>query len=221
MEPDYFIGLDLGQASDYTALAVLERSVVALDQACPPEPAYSLRHLKRFALGTPYTAIVPSVARLAASPSLEGRCTLVVDQTGVGRPVVDMLRDAPVPARIVPVTITGGNAVTVTEDGSHHVPKKELVTRLQLLLQSRRLKVPRTLREVDILVKELKDFQVRITAAAHETFGTWREGQHDDLVLAVALSGWFAEREPCWGFKAFGFGEKSVIASAPEGVFLS
>jgi hypothetical protein len=32
---------------------------------------------------------------------------------------------------------------------------------------------------------------VRTTAAGHEQFGVWREGQHDDLVFAVALA--------CWG----------------------
>jgi hypothetical protein len=38
------------------------------------------------------------------------------------------------------------------------------------------------------------DFQVKITAAANEVFGVWREGQHDDLVLAVAIAAWLAER---------------------------
>ena len=28
---------------------------------------------------------------------------------------------------------------------------------------------------------------------AHDSYGAWREGQHDDLVLAVALAVWFAE----------------------------
>ena len=39
----------------------------------------------------------------------------------------------------------------------------------------------------------------RIFAAANETFGVWREGQHDDLVLAVALACWWAERCPPLG----------------------
>lgn len=46
-----------------------------------------------FPLGTPYTEIVPAVARLASSEPLRDS-PLVVDQTGVGRPVVDMLRQA-------------------------------------------------------------------------------------------------------------------------------
>ena len=96
---------------------MVERPQATADEAGPSRPAYSLRHLQRFALGTPYTEIVPAVARLASSAPLSGSAVLVVDQTGVGRPVVDMLRRRPDPA-IVPVTITGGQAITVSEDGS-------------------------------------------------------------------------------------------------------
>jgi hypothetical protein len=35
---------------------------------------------------------------------------------------------------------------------------------------------------------------VKITPATNEVFGAWREGQHDDLVLAVAIAVWQAER---------------------------
>jgi hypothetical protein len=212
---DYYVGLDLGQAVDFTALAVLER---------PPgtglEPTYSLRHLRRYPLGTPYTDVVPAVVRLVGSPPLKEHVTLVVDQTGVGRAVVDLLRRE-ADCRLVPVTITAGHQVTVAEDGSRHVPKKELVTGLQLLLQSRRLKIASSLPDADILVRELANFRVKITAAANETFGAWREGQHDDLVLAAALAAWLAEREPPWGPDAFGYGGRTEVAEAPEGVFLS
>src|SRR5262245_36527098 len=119
------------------------------------------------------------------------------------------------------MTITGGQAVTVTEDGLHHVPKKELVTCRQLLLQGRRLKVARILPEADTLVKELQHFEVKVTASAHEVFGTWREGLHDDLVLAVALACWWAERWPPPGESAFGGGDESLFANPPEGVFLT
>jgi len=79
------------------------------------------------------------------------------------------------------------------------VPKKELVTCLQVVMQSRRLRIARGLHEAALLVRELQQFQVKITTAANETFGVWREGQHDDLVLAVALACWWAERCPPLG----------------------
>jgi hypothetical protein len=101
------------------------------------------------------------------------------------------------------------------------VPKKELVTCLQVVMQARRLHIARSLPDAALLVRELQNFQVKITAAANETFGVWREGQHDDLVLAVALACWWAERNPPLHEGMFGGGGESLIANAPEGVFLT
>ena len=134
---EYFVGLDLGQAADYTALAVVERS--PWDGVT--DAIYSLRHLKRYPLGTAYTDIVPDVERLMNTPPLRGAVTLVVDYSGVGRVLVDMLRRSSIESQIVPVTITGGQTVNEKEDGSRTVPKKDLVTSLQVLFQGRRLKV--------------------------------------------------------------------------------
>jgi hypothetical protein len=75
--------------------------------------------------------------------------------------------------------------------------------------------------EAAILVRELQQFQVKITMSASETFGVWRDGQHDDLVLAVALACWWAERNPPLGEGAFGGGGDSLLADPPEGVFLT
>lgn len=190
MRTDFLVGLDLGQTTDFTALAALERS-----SAPEADDQYALRHLKRFRLGTSYVSIVEGVADLVRRPEL-ARCALVADQTGVGRPVLDMLYQAELPCRIVPVTITAGHAVTIGTDGALHVPKVHLVGALQVLLQSRRLRVSRQLPEAELLVKELSNFQVKLTRAANEVFGGWREGQHDDLVLAAALAAWYGIQHP-------------------------
>jgi len=44
------------------------------------------------------------------------------------------------------------------------------------------------------LLRELQSFRVRVTDAANETFRAWREGDHDDTVLAVAFACWAGER---------------------------
>jgi hypothetical protein len=193
----YFVGLDLGQVSDFTALTVLERPLASIeDVLARRRPTYSLRHLQRFPLGTPYPSVVQGVVELLGSRLLSGS-TLAVDQTGVGRAVVDMLFDAlrgRVACLFYPITITAGHAVTSGESGSLHVPKKELVGTLQVLLQARRLQVARTLPEAAVLVKELENFRAKVTTARDEAFESWREGQHDDLVLAVALAAWLGEQ---------------------------
>ena len=193
----YFVGLDLGQAQDFTALAVLRRVCLSgKERAADRQPPYSVPHLHRFPLGTPYPSIVASVVDLLKTSQLKGSM-LVVDQTGVGRPVVDMLTDSlkgRVTCRFCPITITGGHEVTLSESGQFRVPKKELVAGVQVLLQTRRVRIAEALPEAATLVRELERFRVKITEAANETFGAWREGQHDDLVLAVALAAWAGER---------------------------
>jgi hypothetical protein len=191
--PDYILGLDLGQAQDYTALAVLERTRLP-DPARLPETVshYAVRHLKRWQLGTPYTHIVAELGGLVRQPPLD-HPLLVVDQTGVGAPVVDMVRQARLPASLRPVLITGGYAANCGGDGVYHVAKVQLASVLQVLLQSRRIKVA-PLPERDVLTRELLAFQVKVTVSATETFEAWREREHDDLVLAVALAAWVGER---------------------------
>jgi hypothetical protein len=213
---EYFIGLDLGQTADPSAAAVLQRQ--------PPEakPSYHVRLMKRFPLGTPYTSIVTDMVKLCNTAPFKDACQLVVDQTGVGRPVVDMFRAAASMPRVVPVTITGGHTATFREeDRSFHVPKKDLVGCLQVLLQARRLLVAADLRDAELLVKELGNFRVKITAAANETFGAWREGQHDDLVLAVALAAWLADRAPANRFDVGTSRGKtgSILDSIPSSAF--
>lgn len=181
----FYLGLDLGQAQDYTALCVLER--INNSKAAD----FHVRHLKRFHLGTSYPAIVERVKELMYSPEIDNDVKLIVDATGVGRPVVDLLRDAGL--RPVPVNITAGN-IEKSEKGYRNVPKRNLVSNLQVLLQSKHLKFAGGLPEADILVEELLNFQVKITTHANDIYGAWREGVHDDLVLSVALAAWYATR---------------------------
>jgi hypothetical protein len=184
--------LDLGKAQDFTALAVLER-VRKADPARPDQAVshYGVRALKRWTLGTSYTVIVAELAGMVSKPPLRGSM-LAIDQTGVGMAVVDMVKAAGLSVVLHPILITAGHEIS-HEGGSWHVPKKELVSVLQVLLQQRRLKIAQ-LPERELLLKELQAFRVKVTVNANETFESWRERDHDDLVLAVALAAWLAER---------------------------
>jgi hypothetical protein len=193
MPVDFLLGLDLGQARDYSALAVVER-------AREPHPdgggrlvsRYAVRHLRRWPLGTSYTAVADDLAGLVRRPPLDGP-VLVVDQTGVGRAVVDCLAERRLAAALERVVLTGGRRASRSADGAWHVPKGELVGCLRALLASRRLRVA-AVPERAALVRELLAFRVKITAAANETFAAGRERDHDDLVVAAALATWWGER---------------------------
>jgi hypothetical protein len=219
---DYYVGLDLGQRKDYTALAIVESPIwvqsswkpnwafpdgwvspadysiqarqmfrsYELEHGVPHRPVLSVRELMRFPLGTGYPDIVDRVARLMMQPPLNEGSVLLVDATGVGQPVVDLFRQRGL--KPIAVTITGGREVNADGDNMA-VPKRDLITATQVALQSGRLRIAESLAESKILAQELLNFQVKITAAANDTYGAWREGTHDDLVLALALATWYRE----------------------------
>src|SRR3954449_12801816 len=121
-KPTYYTGLDLGQAKDYSALVVLERTF-APDRRDEKKAVahYAVRHLQRYELGSSYTSVCDNVVEMFKDKPLAGS-VLVVDMTGVGRPCVDMLRRASLRANLCAVSITGGSAVTAGDGGTWNVP---------------------------------------------------------------------------------------------------
>jgi hypothetical protein len=143
--------------------------------------------------GTGYTEVGATLASRFADAPLAGS-SLAVDITGVGRPVLDLLRKARIRGTIRPITVTGGREALSDDNGGWLVPKKEIVSTLQELLQGRRLKVAQTLPEAPTLVQELLNFKAKVTTAAADGFEDWRENPHDDLVLATGIAAWVGER---------------------------
>src|SRR5215210_1860972 len=230
----YFLGLDLGQAQDYSALAILEEQLyigqpwanevlyqddyerglsagwvppsalspyrvgeaLALSHQYgrPAEAPLAVRHLQRFELGTKYTDVVDRVATLVRSEPLRHMpAVLLVDKTGVGAAVLDSFTHAGIGA--VAVTLHGGSSVNRDpQRAGFRVPKRDLVTVTQVLLQNGQLKVAAGLPEAETLKKELLNFRVKIDPkTAHDSYEHWREGDHDDLVLAVSMAAWFRQ----------------------------
>lgn len=208
----FTIGLDLGQSRDYSAAVVTERVLMPSGRyvgwrdeygrvATGPQPVehFQVRHAQRWQLGTPYPAIVEAVGELLGTEPL-GEAILVLDATGVGRGVVDMFNEAYHAGKLgrwwpVPITITGGQ-----EAHGLNVPKQDLVAALQAPLQLGRLKVAKGLPAGDLLEKELLAFRAKITSAGNATYEAERERDHDDLVIALALSVWRENHyvEPRW-----------------------
>jgi hypothetical protein len=192
----FYVSVDLGQSQDYTAVSVLEV------EAQVDTTRYLIRHLLRYPLGTSYPAIVTSVTELMRRI---GECVLIVDQTGVGAPVTDMFRSTGVSP--ISISITSGNiasfspaenALDPAEKLNHltrwSVPKRDLVSSLAVALQRGQLRIAQGLPEADQLVHELMNFRVRISDAGHDSYSSWRERDHDDLVLSIAMGVFAATR---------------------------
>jgi hypothetical protein len=201
-----FAGFDLGQRRDPSALAVVERADVVLDEMDYVTwerlraRYYRLRFLERIRLGTPYPDAVGRVREVVRRPEMAGRTTLTMDATGVGAPVLDMVRRADLGCGVTPVTVTGGERESHA-GGMWNVPKKDLMAGLQLMIEKRELRLSRKVASAHLLGRELADMESRMNRAGHVVYGAWREGEHDDLVMALALACWRArwKNQEIWG----------------------
>ncbi len=161
----------------------------------PRSPArIVVRHLNRLPLRMSYPDQVAHVAKLVRLPPFDTvRPELIVDQTGVGRPVVDMFRRAGL--RPIGCTITAGASEARSPDDFNdwRVAKLLLVSRLQAVLHEQVLNIA-DVPDARTLAQELQDFRGIFSETGYARFGA-REGAHDDLVLAVAIGTWLACRD--------------------------
>jgi hypothetical protein len=182
------VGVDCGKVNDYFAFVAAKKSSFPSaenDQIWLNK--YEVRYIKRWKLLTPYPKIVDDIKkRFEISTELHG-CTLVVDKTGVGEAVVDMINNAQLLADVRAYTVTNGN-----NPGDGTVPKKDLVYSLVSALQTRRVKVA-NLPLRPVLEKELEMYRMKVTASREETFSAFRESDHDDVAFALMLLTWYGE----------------------------
>jgi hypothetical protein len=160
-----YVGVDLGQQRDFTAISVTERVLLptgtysrepyfdwdtqrtrwhAVENG---KPEYRVRHLERPALGTSYVDVVERILELLETLG-DKELVLAVDTTGVGRPVADMLKrhlekwlenNRQVRLSTAWITITGGDSVTKAEGGGIRVPKRDLASAPLVLMQNKQL----------------------------------------------------------------------------------
>jgi len=160
------LGADIGQAKDPSALVRIERDA---------DGVWWVREAYRVPLGTTYR----EVAELVEKKSHEHDAVVVIDGTGVGRVVSELLRERA--CMHIAVTITGG----LGEHGQN-VSKVSLVTGLRAMMERGGLRVPSSHAE---LVSELRAFRVRVRGTSNEAYEA-APGEHDDLVMALALAVW-------------------------------
>lgn len=213
------IGVDIGQKHDPTAIVVcqvMERlgreipaspdrhafasHVLTRRQTIAPrviETYYEARFIERLPLMTGYPQVAERIAELATSPALNGyQIMLLVDCTGVGQPVYEMVHDA------VSLVSGGGGrytphirmrAMMFTHGDKYDrqrglLGKAYLVSRLQALFQTRAIRLPPHHQEAQAMMRELKDYEIKVDTDGKDTYGAFKVGTHDDLATALGLA---------------------------------
>jgi len=198
---EVILGCDLGKVRDYTALCAIER----WQEYCNwpyehhenGECQYRLVYLERFPLNTDYDDQI-EYTKLIYDDAIDRyedkniKPELIIDATGPGLPMYDHFKK--VIRGVKGAYFTNGHDVN-QEGGVYYIPKKHLATNLQIILQGKRLKFGRNIKETKTLKKELMNFQYKFNEqTGNTTFEHWRERDHDDCVLAVAIALWYSEK---------------------------
>jgi hypothetical protein len=179
---------------------------------------YTIRFVERMPLNTPYPKVADRLAEVYNGLVVAGRPTeaphpllreryakhstgrhihaVLVDATGVGTPVVDLLREKNIQP-LTPVYLTGGEKAT-HDNGELRLAKGLLVSRLQVLLQQRRIHLPDTA-EARALTEELLNYEIRMTESANLQTGVFKTGKHDDLATALGLACWDDDQRGTFG----------------------
>ena len=208
------IGADIGQKLDPSAVAVVQaerRDLVPAGWSAPDRPGiftgedyrrvaaktetlFTCRHLERLPLDTGYPAVAARLVEVVAGVRRQAPgapVTLVVDVTGVGRPVFDLVREALRGAgcRLTAATFTHGDRLDGRPgDREIRVGKAYLVSRLQALLQTARVRLPAGHPEAGPLTRELLEYEIKVSEDGDDKYGAFRTGAHDDLVTALGLA---------------------------------
>lgn len=179
----FTVGLDLGQANDYSALAVVEH---VWRYAPNSTNGVRIRHfevvaLRRWDLGTPYPKIVQDVADGMVSGGLREQGVLLFDATGVGRAIGDLFNEQWHAGRMgayppIPVTFT-------------QELKADMVSNVLVAAQRGRLHIASRLPLASVLEDELTRFRqkIRATGSTSIEYGGGTEG-HGDLATALFLA---------------------------------
>ena len=193
----HFVGLDIGRAVDHSALVVLARRWERLNmnniEGATITYKYYITYMRRFTLGTEYNIVESETERIWNLPALiPTRNWMLVDQTGVGAPIVESLRRKRVP--VTGIVITGGESVHQPAGNEWHVPKSAIVTQLLRLVQGGKLRAVKGLEWAKELGEEFDSFGYKMNRDTGTlSYESIENKVHDDLIVALAMCAWYAE----------------------------
>jgi phage FluMu gp28-like protein len=164
--------VDFGKLQDYSVITVLKREGDIL----------KLVYMYQFPLETPYSNVIGHLVR--AHQKFKFRKVLV-DQTGVGEPVLEEIRNQG-------LSNVEGLKFTVQT-------KEELLSNLKIAMEQNRLAIPYHKQ----LCTQINEQQYAYSKSGHLQF-SHPSNSHDDMLWALALSV-YATREPPRKEPAFTF----------------
>ena len=191
----YIVGVSVGVMAHPSTIAVIEQESSQRD-AKREITELRLRHLERLPLSASYPALAKRLRAIrdglleheqASGPEM------IADITGTGTAVYKYFNTEDL--NPIQTFITAGSGEIETSPRKWRVSRCEMVGALQVNFHSERFTIASALDLAPALTEELTNFKMKAPASGGDDLEAWRAGASDDLVLATALAGWWAERD--------------------------
>jgi hypothetical protein len=194
--PVFLVGLSVGQGAQPTGVAVLERRKPRSEVPA----TYACRHFRRWLFpATAYPVLVAHLNSILGDARLGGP-SLIVEAGPSTKAVLSILRQHRLPVKIYGVEVKT-SADDRKVESLWKLGKGTLIETTRQVIQDRRLafddKMPQgvitTTPPAQTIYHALATYPYNEAAMANEAFAS-RDGEYDDLVLAVALACWCGEK---------------------------
>jgi hypothetical protein len=187
--PHTFFALDLGYAQDNSVLMAVTRHWVKTGEydyawRYPiSRLRFTVEDIHKWPLRVYYMHVVEDTAEIikdySRQPFFLGqpdhRMTLIVDASGVGAPVAEMLERLELPCNFNRLIITSGDSASYY-NSSYHVPRRALLAYLRIAIEKDLVKVPEGVKHAADLKRELQNLVIG------------RQTSHDDLAITLAMA---------------------------------
>jgi phage FluMu gp28-like protein len=161
---NYYAGLDFGKLQDHSALAIVKQQ----------ETLTHLCYLHEFPLQTPYTTVIGHLTKANQTFALQ---KTLVDQTGVGEPVLEEIRNQG-------ITNIEGTKLTAET-------KEKLLTHLKITMEQQKLAIPYDKK----LSQQINEQQYTYSKNGHLQF-SHPPNTHDDQLWALTLAVYATKTPP-------------------------
>ena len=168
----YVIGWDIAKSQDWSVVTVFDCDKYGVAEGGSELIRPHVVHWERFNM-LRYDIQIEKVSQIARQYG----AYILLDSTGVGDPIYDMLQSKGVPC--APYIFTNRS-------------KQQLIQNLQISLQTNSITYP----EIPVLLQELNAYQYSVSEAGAMKYSA-PEGDYDDCVISLALGAW-AALHPAW-----------------------
>lgn len=205
---EYILAWDVAQKQDRTAIQLWRRTPQIIEGATDRIFEYLDLVYQREMDAVPYPEQCKIVSNFIGSEKLKNNTDVVIDATGIGQAVVDIMREY----KVEPIPIVFTNGATMTEKyqdrqsrfgsgafGSMRVlqelcvPKVDMIHAAKVMMEQDRVRIAPNVAGADAFTKQLSGFTGKINVHGNMQYGNDAETQHDDWVSCFIMACWYSK----------------------------